>query len=1000
MIGFLTRSFPRFLLVGWFVVPALSSLGQEQKYTIKSWTVEDGAPDNFVNQMVQDKRGYMWLGTAAGLARFDSVAFKEFRDTAISPDFGYNIRSISLTPEGTVLTLPASGGVVEWKAGRPSLHPLTTDLAGLTLLDLYVEPTGVIWIGAEPTSFIRWEKGKIEHFGQSEGIGRRVNRATFATDGRGRTWVATGEYFGYYQDGRLVPWKASAGALGTALLIAPARSGGVWVSSAERLIKVEHDRTLTMIEGSSWLGRRVGIQCLFEDSNGRLWIGTRRDGLHVYADGVLRKVALGTNLILSVMEDEDGNIWAGTAGEGLCRLRPMHYTILNTSTGLPSDLSSSVCEDASGAIWCANRAGGLVRYKDGMVQQFGGTSDAPLFASRVAIDTKGVVWMGSNTNLFRLTTQVPERFEPVQPAVRGIHFLYGSRDGRMWVASNLGLGFFQDGVYQSASNLPYRFEALAESQQGRILIAATESIEARLRARVLEFVDGNLVERISPEQWHAGPIHSLLFDHTDTLWIAAAGGLVLKQGDRLVRFTKAQGLPDEFIDQILEDDAGCLWMAGRRALFRVKMEDLLAVADGRLDRVTAATYGEDDGLLDAAAPGVGQPRSWKGADGRLWFTLYRGIVGVNPTALTAPQKPPRMYIEEVTLDQQPHSATEPRLEIAPGVQKVRFRFAVLNFSHPRHVLLRYQLEGFDRDWNEAGDDRTARYAYLPAGNYRLVVQALDQNGAWAPQEVSMLLHVESAWWQSRWFLLVVIALSIAVVASAARIWSVRKYKVRLRRLEEEHALERERARIARNLHDELGGSLTQIGLLADRLRRHRNMEEIEKTLGSLVHRTQGLATDLESIVWTVSPQNNSWDRLAAFASRHARLFFEGTGIECRVEGTESVPALPLAVDAQHEVLAICKEAMNNTLKHSLASLFSLSFATTDHVVEIRIQDNGAGFEPSLKEHSERNGLHNMRSRAEEIGARIVIESSPGAGTLITLTVPICASTLPPFKKTT
>jgi signal transduction histidine kinase len=357
-----------------------------------------------------------------------------------------------------------------------------------------------------------------------------------------------------------------------------------------------------------------------------------------------------------------------------------------------------------------------------------------------------------------------------------------------------------------------------------------------------------------------------------------------------------------------------------------------------------------------------------------------------------------MYIDEVLIDQQRHNSTEPRLEIAPSVQQVRFRFAVLNFSHPQHVLLRYQLEGFDRDWIEAGEDRTARYAYLPAGNYRMVAQALDQNGVWASQEVSMLIHVESAWWQSRWFLLCVIALSVAAVASAARVWSVRKYKVRLRRLEEEHALERERARIARNLHDELGGSLTQIGLLADRLRRHRNMEEIEKTLGSLVRRTQGLATDLESIVWTVSPQNNSWDRLAAFASRHARLFFDGTGIECRIEGAESVPALPLAVDAQHEVLAICKEAMNNTLKHSKASRFTMGFAANDGVVEIRIQDNGAGFEPSLQEHSERNGLHNMRARADEMGARIAIESRPGAGTQISLIVPVRPATVPPFEK--
>jgi signal transduction histidine kinase len=268
---------------------------------------------------------------------------------------------------------------------------------------------------------------------------------------------------------------------------------------------------------------------------------------------------------------------------------------------------------------------------------------------------------------------------------------------------------------------------------------------------------------------------------------------------------------------------------------------------------------------------------------------------------------------------------------------------------------------------------------------------MNQSGVWADKEVSMLIYVGRAWWQTRWFYAAVVLFAVVLVAYAARMWSVRKLKIRLRSLEKEHAIERERARIARNLHDELGGSLTQIGLLAERLRRHRNMEEIDKTLGSLVRRTQGLATDLESIVWTVSPQNNSWDRLAVFASRYARLFFNGTGIECRLEGAESIPALPLALDAQHEVLAICKEALNNVLKHSKASRVSLSFSVVEWVFEIKIHDNGVGFEPSLKEHSERNGLSNMRVRATEIGGRLEIESHADAGTVILLRVPLAAS---------
>jgi signal transduction histidine kinase len=155
---------------------------------------------------------------------------------------------------------------------------------------------------------------------------------------------------------------------------------------------------------------------------------------------------------------------------------------------------------------------------------------------------------------------------------------------------------------------------------------------------------------------------------------------------------------------------------------------------------------------------------------------------------------------------------------------------------------------------------------------------------------------------------------------------------------------------------------------------------------------------LESIVWTVSPQNNSWDRLASFIGRYARLFFDGSGIDCRLEGAEVIPARPLDLEAQHEVLAVCKEAMNNVLKHSKATTVTLRFSLAGDVFEVSVRDNGTGFEPSLKEHAERNGLNNMRTRAAELKGCLTIESHASAGTLLALRVPVSkCSDQPPEK---
>jgi len=970
---------------------------EEVHFSTRSWLVDRGLPDNFVNQVVQDKRGFLWVGTAAGLARFDSVSFKDYRDAQTSADFVSNIRDLAVTPDGSLLTVPASGGVVEWKDGNASVHPITSVLGDLTALDLYVEPGGAIWVGGDPGSLIRWANGVVTRFGLSDGINRRVNRISFATDSRGRTWVASGEFLGWHHEGKLVPIDQPMSEIGTALLVAPARTGGVWIASAERLLRLENDRAISRCEAPQWPAKRAGIQCLFEDSSGRLWIGTRREGLYIYETGELKKVALDARAIQSVIEDSEGNIWVATLGEGLCRLRPQSVTILNTRSGLLEDTSTSVCGDPSGALWCANRSGGLARYKDGVVQHFGAVPGGGwLFASRVAPDRQGNIWMGSNNGIYRLPSNRPEQLELMQPPMRGVHILHGSRAGDMWVTSSLGLGFFHEGVYQNvvspAEGMSFRVDALAENSQGRIWIATSELHEVKRQIRFFEYSAGRLNEQLSSEEWASGPIHTLFFDHSDSLWIGAAGGLVLKRGSKFTRFTKAHGLPDDVVSQIQEDATGYLWIAGRQALFRVKISNLLEIADGKASRVEAALFGEDDGLQPVFAPSGGQPRTWETPDGRLWFTLYKGVIGVDPAAVIGPRASPPLYIDEVTLDQRAFPVVKSQLHIPPGVQQIKIRVAVLDFSHPEHVVLRYRLEGIDRGWVDADEDRTARYSHLPPGDFVLTIQAANQNGVWVEKETTLLIHVAAAWWQSRWFLVVAAVVVAAVIASAARVWAVRNLKVRLQRLEKEHALERERARIARNLHDELGGSLTQIGLLAERLKRHRNMEEIEKTLSLLIRRTQGLATDLESIVWTVSPQNNSWDRLAAFIARYARLFFNGTGIECRLEGAEVVPPLPLAIEVQHEVLAVCKEALNNVLKHSKATVVTLRLSIAAGVFELVIQDNGVGFEPTLKEHSERNGLTNMRTRSAELKGQLEIKSSPGTGASLRLLIPLSGGT--------
>jgi signal transduction histidine kinase len=327
------------------------------------------------------------------------------------------------------------------------------------------------------------------------------------------------------------------------------------------------------------------------------------------------------------------------------------------------------------------------------------------------------------------------------------------------------------------------------------------------------------------------------------------------------------------------------------------------------------------------------------------------------------------------------------VRIPPGSHQLEFSFAALSFAAPSRVRLRHQLIGVDPHWVETTSARSARYSNLVPGAYRLRVIACNSDGVWNEKGATLAFTVQPAWWQTAWFDISGVFAFTGVVVWGARSWTQRRLTRRLERLQRDHALEKERSRIARDLHDELGASITGIGMLVDRLKESSSGPNglLVEQLGT---RTQRFASDLERVVWTVSPKNNSLDRLTAFVGRFAQNFFRGTPVVCLVRGTKDIPPLYLAPDTQHHVLAVAKEAINNVLKHARATEVVVETSLVGNSFSLTIKDNGIGFTPASPEHSERNGLSNMRSRIAEIHGEIRIESRAGAGTTVFIRVPI------------
>lgn len=967
-----------------FVAGACAAPPRAVEYFTRTWTTDDGLPHNSSSRVVQDATGFLWFGTVGGLTRFDGREFRKIPVAGQSESMGFNIRGLAEERPGTLLVIPTTGQLLRLVGLNSSVHPATAELVaqGDRPSDLFVERSGVVWIGTFEGRLLRWQPdGTTTWFLRDQPLAGRMKKITFATDEAGRTWVASDGLLAVFRDG---DWRRHEAAPSGTMLIAPGKDGSIWVCTADALLQLVHGRLVPACDGVPWTNEFNAIRHIFEDSSGSVWIASSRRGLFRFADGRVERVVTPSSSVSFVTEDREGNLWAAT-DSGVVQLREKAFQLFNVASGLREESVSAISEDAHGHIWLANRAGGPVMLgRDGVPPRAPVWLQSAVFTNVVCADDRNRLWFGGGRDGLRRVVldgvAVPERL--AEPATNP-HLLFVAKNGDVWFAA----GGTQLGCYhgerlrlfgEADGFSPQSVRALAEDAGGRLWLGGSGGrllLWDGVRFRDFDAAMG-LPRR---------PIHAIAADAAGLLWICTAGGLVVKDGERFHVLTQAQGLADDILQQTLEDNQGRIWFSSSRGFFHVAKADLIAVVRGHADRVTSHAFGRSQGLVGVTPTANYQPAAARTRDGRLWFATSQGAVAIDPARLPRDLPPPPVVIDEMRLDGRVLEAGG--REIPSGKHRLDFRFAALTYATPDAVVVRHQLEGADSGWVESGSDRVASYSGLTPGNYRLRVIARNSTGQWNNDGATLGFTVVPAWWETIHARVGGLVLLAGMSGWIARTVSQRRLKARLRRLEQEHALEKERARIARDLHDDLGASLTEVGLLADRLV-STPAPEVASHLAGLAWRTRRLATELSGIVWTMSPKNSTLDRLGEFIRQYAQRLFRATAIECLVRGGDQLPAVPLAPDPQHQLLATTKEALNNVLKHSNASRVVLTLALVDETFELSIADNGVGFTPQDSGISDGNGLRNMKSRIEEIGGSLAIASAPGEGTRVTFRFPL------------
>jgi PAS domain S-box-containing protein len=756
---------------------------QASQYAHTSWTARDGYALGPVFAIAQTPDGYLWLGGASGLVRFDGVRFIPWQPPAGQslPSKPY---SLLVSRNGT-LWIGTFSGLVSWNGTALTRYP---QLGDGFVTSLHEDREGTIWAGllAAPGKLCAVRDGQARCDQPEGGFGAFVWSVT--EDGSGALWASAQSGLWRWKPGPPQRFDAPGMRLGDLLttvdgqLLIGVRGAGLKRLAGEKIEPYAIRRAAPA--GELMADRDLKSNKLLRARDGSVWVGTDGRGIvHLHdgkADTFTQAEGLSGDVACSLFEDREGNIWFASV-RGLDRFRALPVTTISVKQGLSNDGTKSVLATADGSVWIATNDG-LTRWKNEVPTVFrerDGLPDASV--QSLYEDPAGRLWVSTGRGL---AYREGDRFFRVD-GVPGseIYSMAGDEAGTLWLSTNAGLARLHKGRF--VDNTPW--SALGRRQQAKVIVADRGGLWLAFwqDGGVLYFKDGKVQMSLGAAQGlGAGHVAGLRLDQEGAVWAATEeGGLSRIKDGRVTTLTTGNGLPCNSIHWSTQDDHGSLWMHTACGLVRVMRDDLRAWIADPSHRVVPKVWGAAEGVpLLPVSPAYFNPPVAKASDGKLWFVWGDGVQRITPDHMPFNALPPPVHIENLVADRRPYPVAN-GLRLPPLVRDVGIEFAALSLVDPKNMRFRYRLEGHDNDWQETVDRREATYTNLPPGKYRFLVKASNNSGVWNEQGAQLDFSIAPAFYQTAWFRVAAGVLFIGLVGSA--------FRLRLRRLRREQQQLRE-----------------------------------------------------------------------------------------------------------------------------------------------------------------------------------------------------------------
>jgi ligand-binding sensor domain-containing protein len=714
------------------------------QYGHSVWVKQTGLPANAVNVALQTRDGYLWLGTSAGLFRFDGASFKE-----ISTD-------------------PKSNGTNE------------------IITTLCESADSSLWIGTEYSGLRCFKNGKMSRYGLKEGF-RDTQVRQLLESRTGRLWIATSIGLYMLRDGKFVPMFLNPNYITG---VAQELQGRIWIGTHEGVRIIEEVSPAKAVSITTKDGLRNNVTtCIYTDRKGNVWIGTS-DGLARWNNGKITNYTVNNGLlnnhINAIREDSDGNLWVGTQ-KGLNRLDGNRWTAFGVTDGLTDDNVMSLAEDHEGSLWVCTSDGLNQFYNVNFTTYTTYDGLANDYISSIVETPDGSLFFLSDqgANVTQLKAGKITRYDiPVGPA-------YVARDGSLWIGQNGLLVNIRNGRvkrYDSQNGLPNKWiSAITEDDESLILYVDHTGIFRFVNERLKPFLtkagqqypsqeyvvcfypqpdgvlwigtsdsllkvqDGKFKSFTTADGLAGNWVSSIYDDRHGSLWISSPqGGLTRYRDGKFTPYNTNAGLFSNEIYCVLADDEGDLWLSSPRGICRVSRKELDDYAEGRAEIVHSRVYSTADGMKTDECFGAWQPAGWKTHDGHLWFATRKGAVMIDPKTFKRNNLSPPVLVEGVVADEKTIPVNQ-SVSLSPGTEKLEFHYTALSFLVPERVRFKYKLEGFDREFVEAGTRRVAYYTNLPPGHYRFLVMACNNDGLWNETGASFGFALEPHFYQAYWF---------------------------------------------------------------------------------------------------------------------------------------------------------------------------------------------------------------------------------------------------------